>query len=753
MIDETGRALGPSDRGYIARRDSELVVRDRPGGLAFLPLDSDPAAGGGFSPLHYLQILMKHWLVVLAAVLVSLAGGVAVTLLTKPVYTAAVTLQIDKEAPKVLEGESLQPREQGNYEEFFQTQYGLLKSRSLAARTVDAAGLASDPAVLKAYGYEPSQAGSTAVREGLTGIVQGGLAVTPVQRSRLVSVSFSSPEPALSARVANAISENFIQSNLDRRFESSAYARQFLEQRLAQTRVKLEVSERQLVAYAQNQQIINLPAGGGAEGADSPAMQSLAATNLQTSNAALSAARAERVRAEERWRRATGASAAGLTEVLQNGTVQSLRQTRAQLESEYQQKLQVYKPEYSEMLALRARINEIDRQIGMEINNVRNSLRNQYEVALAQERSFAREVGGLKSSVLDLRGRSIQYDILQREVDTNRSLYEGLLQRYKEIGVVGGLSTNNVSIVDQAQPPGAPSEPEPVKNMLAALMVGLLAGIGLAFLLETIDESISAPADVETKLGLPLLGAIPKLERGVTPMEALGDIRSGFAEAYYSVQTALQFSTEHGVPRTMVVVSARPSEGKSTSATAIARYLARLGSRVLLVDGDLRNPSLHRLMDADSSAGLSNFLSSGGTLRELIQVTDTPNLSFMPSGPAPPSPAELMAGPRVPELLREAREIFDIVVIDGPPVMGLADAPLLASRVEGTVMVVEAGGAGRNVVRTAISRLRMGNARLLGVILTKYEARKAGSYGYGYGYGYGQEFDYGVKPALQSKPE
>ncbi|HEX6860395.1 MAG TPA: polysaccharide biosynthesis tyrosine autokinase [Caulobacteraceae bacterium] len=749
MIDESGRLEG----GHVpGRPEGELAIRGWGGaGMALYEPTFDDSPSPGLSPQYYLQVILKHWLVVVAAILVALAGGIALTLLTKPVYTAAVTLQIDKEAAKVVGSEDeVGPREQGSYEEFFQTQYGLLKSRSLAARTVDQAGLATDPAVLKEYGFSPSAAGSASVRKQLTDIVQRSVEVTPVQRSRLVSVGFSAPDPNIAARVANSLAENFIQSNLDRRFESSAYARQFLEQRLAQTRAKLEETERQLVAYAQNQEIIDLPVGDES-GGPSGQTQSLTASNLQALNAALASAKANRIKAEQRWQSArANTSGAGLPDVLNNPTVQTLTAERAALESEYQQKLEVYKPDYPEMQQMRVRIEGLNRQIASEVANIRNSLRTQYEVAAAEEAAFNSQVNGLKHSVLDLRGRSIQYDILQREVDTNRSLYDGLLQRYKEVGVIGGLSTNNVSIVDQAQVPGHPSKPEPVKNMLAALLLGLVAGVGLAFLLEMFDESINAPQDVEAKLGLPLLGAIPRLERGVTPIEALDDIRSAFAEAYYSVQTALQFSTEHGLPRTMLISSARPSEGKSTSATAIARYLARLGSRVLLVDGDLRNPSLHRLMQSAGGAGLSNYLSSGGTLTELIQATETPNLSFMPSGPVPPSPAELIAGPRVTELLREARELFDIVVIDGPPVMGLADAPLLASRVEGTVMVVEAGGTGRNVVRTAVRRLRVGRARLLGVILTKFESRRT-SYGYGYGYGYGKEFDYGMQPAIESK--
>jgi len=746
MNDESGRRGGPYEQGYLTPRyEAPVAVRDRPP-VGFFPVEDEGQRQDGFPLGQYLQIVLKHWLVVVATVVIALGLGVAITLLTDKVYTSTAVLQIDKEAPKVLEGDTLQPREQGNYEEFFQTQYGLLKSRSLSARTVDSAGLATDPAVLKAYGFSPASAGSKATRDALTGIIQGNLSVSPVQRSRLVAVSFSSPDPQVSARVANAIAENFIQSNLDRRFESTAYARKFLEERLEQTRVRLEATERQLVAYAQNQQIINMPVGDEAGGA-SGANQSLTATNLGALNAALQEAKTSRIRLEEQYRRSRGGLASGAPEVVENGTVQSLSAARATLEGEYQQKLQVYKPEYSEMQQLRARIAELDRQIAAAVRDAQNSIRAKYEIALAQEQSFQNQVNGLKSSVLDLRGRSIQYDILQREVDTNRTLYDGLLQRYKEVGVAGGLSTNTVSVVDQARPPGGPSKPDPMKNLMAALALGLLAGIGLAYLLEMLDESIGAPHDVEQKLGLPLLGAVPKLERGITPMEGLADIRSAFAEAYYSVQTALQFSTEQGVPRTMVVTSARPSEGKSTSATAIARYLARLGSNVLLVDGDLRNPSLHRLLKADSSAGLSNYLSGGRTLKELIQVTDTPNLSFMSSGPVPPSPAELIAGPRIGELLKEAREFFDIVLIDGPPVMGLADAPLLAARVDGTVLVVEAGGTGRNVVRGAINRLRVSNARILGVILTKFDARK-GVHGYGYGYGYGYDYDYGAKPAL-----
>jgi capsular exopolysaccharide synthesis family protein len=254
------------------------------------------------------------------------------------------------------------------------------------------------------------------------------------------------------------------------------------------------------------------------------------------------------------------------------------------------------------------------------------------------------------------------------------------------------------------------------------------------------------PRDVEVKLGLPVLGSIPLLEKGMQPRQALSDTRSALSEAYHSLRSALQFSTKDGFPQTLLVTSARPSEGKSTTALAIAHNMARLGYRTLLVDADLRDPSLHKTIGADNRSGLSNILTGAAKLAEVVQDTDDENLFIIPCGPLPPNPAELLASTRLQVFAQTAADEFDMVIFDGPPVMGLADAPMIASVLKGTLLVIEAGRTGRAQARAALRRLAMVNAHLLGVVLTKFDARKS-TYGYGYGYGYEYEYDYGKTPS------
>lgn len=696
----------------------------------------------GFSVAEYWRLAVKHRILILGSLLAAIVIGVAATLLMTPIYVSSVTLQIDREAARVLNVDEVQPREsmiQG--EEFFQTQYGLLRSRSLAERVVDSLGLASSDAFLEQMGVEPPRQQGTAAerlarrREAVLSVVQANLDVSPVRGSRLVTVSFESPDPQLAARVANAFAENFIQSNLDRKYESSSYAREFLEERIAQTKARLEESERALVAYAANQQIINLREANSPDGES----QSLAGMNLSTLNAALAQSQADRVAAEAKWRQASSAALMTLPEVLQNPTIQRLSEERARVQAEYEEKLQVYQPEFPEMIQLKARLDELDAQIQSIAGGIRNSIRGEFTVAANEERELRSQVEALKGDVLDLRDRSVQYNILLRELDTSRTLYDGLLQRYKEVGITGNVAANNISIVDRARPAEAPSKPQLLVNLALAVLLGLGLGVLVAFIIETLDETLATPDDLEAKLGQPLLAVIPLLEKGVSPQDALQDVRSSFSEAYYSLRTALQFSTPNGVPPTLLVTSSRPAEGKSTTAFATALNLARLGRRVLLADGDLRNPSMHRIVGVENDAGVSNLLSGGGDLSSLAKPTGYDNLDFIPCGPLPPNPAELWGGDRLKRVLEEAAGIYHHVVIDGPPVLGFADAPLLASAVGGTVFVVEAKGTRRAQARGALRRLAVGNGHILGAVLTKFNTKAVqyGGYDYAYDYHYG----------------
>jgi len=737
FADEHNRRQMPGNGGHA---DASAGVQ--PGSWA------DEQDGGQLLDLAvYWRLALKHRILILVCFFGALAVGAALTFLMTPIYTAQATLQIDREAARVFDSESVTPSEsliQG--EEFFQTQYGLLRSRSLAERVIEGLGLASSDEALEAIGVEaPPSTGSAANRAALRRAaaleaVRENLSVSPIRGSRLVAVGYNNPDPVVAARIANGFAENFIQANLDRKFQSSAYARTFLEERIAQTKDRLESAERQLVAYAANQQIINISEGG--EGGDtSGASRSLTSNNLVALNTALGAARAERVAAEERWRSARTAPLMTLPEVLQNPTIQRLSEQRAVLDASYQQKLSIYQPDYPEMVQLRAQIDEAEGQIQTIAGNIRTSIRSQYEIAANQERSLQAQVTGLTGDVLDLRDRSIQYNILQRELDTTRTLYEGLLQRYKEVGVTGNITANNISIVDSASPPEKPSKPNLLLNIALAALFGLGLGVVAAFILEALDETLATPDDAEGKLGVPVLGVVPLLEKGQTTAEALANVRSGFSEAYYSLRTALQFSTPDGAPGSLLITSARPAEGKSTTAYAIALSLARVGRRVLLVDGDLRNPSMHRVVGVENDRGMSNLLSGSADLESVVLRTSLDNLFFVPCGPLPPNPAELWGGDRLRQILVEARKNFDHVVIDGPPVLGFADSPLLASAVGGVVFVVESRGTRRGQARGALRRLKVGHANLLGAVLTKFSAKSTsyGGYDYAYDYHYGAE--------------
>lgn len=705
-------------------------------------LDEHPAES---ALSQYFQILMRRRMLVLAAVATALLIALFVTLTTTKLYRATTSLEIAREATRVVDDGDVAPSGQATNQEFYQTQYGLLRSRALAELVVRKLRLAENETFLYGYsGDAPTEpvAGNRADRRAAleqraTDILIANLTVAPVRSSSLVSVSFDSADPQLSARVANAVAENFIASNLARRFESSAYARRFLEDRLAQVRARLEESERALVNYASRQRIINLDSPAqGADGTTTLPSQSLVGADLAALNTALSAAKTDRAAAEARYNQAQGGGL-GVTEVLNDPAVNQLRTSRAQLSADYSRLLAQFKPDYPTMVALRQQIAEVDKQLRTQTGGVVSAVRGQYQAAVEREATLQRQVDALKDGVLDLRRRSIQYNIYQRDADTNRQLYDGLLQRYKEVGIAGGVGANNVSVVDAARPPGSPFTPNTMLNMLLGLLAGLLVGGMLAFLLEQLDESILAPHDLEQKLNLPLLGSIPRVADGVTPTEMLEDSKSPMSEAYLSVMTALRFATSHGAPRAIVITSARAEEGKSTTSLAIARNFAALGKSVVLMDGDMRNPSVHKLFGLPNTQGLSNALAGEDDVGKLINATGNGKLGVMTAGPIPPNPAELLAGQRLGEVVAKLLESVDHVVIDGPPVMGLADAPLIASNVEATVFVIAAKDTRAKAARVAIRRLIDVHAHIVGAVLTKFDARQVG-YDYGYSYDYGE---------------
>ena len=673
-----------------------------------------------------LRIVSEWRWLILGAVALGFAGAVILTLLTTPLYRASATLEANPPSVEILDEQAKERAAGPSTYDFIATQVGLLQSRALAQRVAQDLNLASNDDFVGKGGDAATRLKTAASR------VAGGLTVKAPEEGQLISISYVSESPQLAAQIVNGIADSFIKSNLERRYEASSYARNFLEKQIAKTRADLERSERQLVAYAQAQGIINTSVGE--DGKPAGDTNSLQGESLIALNRALADATARRVATEGAYRQGV---AVGATADITAST-QALRQSRAALEAEYQDKRTLMKPDHPDMLSLRSRIDELNRQINQETSQASsgrsNTLLADFRGALAAESALRSRVAGLKGSVLNLRGRSIQYTILQREVDTNRALYDALLQRYKEIGVAGGIGTNLISVVDRGEVPGSPYAPKLLLNVLAGLALGLIAGMGAAIVLEFVNDTIKTRDDVRNKLGLACLGAIPKRTGPGSFIEDLKDPTSAVSEAYSAVLASLRFSTDAGPPKTLLITSTREAEGKSSTALALAENFARLGKSVLLIDADLRKPTFKA---ATNKQGLTKLLTTEEPVRDNVVMTQYENLWLMPCGPIPPNPADLLATSRFQSILADAAEHFDFVIVDSPPVLGLADAPLLATACNGTLIVVESGKTRTKAVVAAINRLEAPGAYIVGAVLTKSVERTSG-YGYGYeSYKYG----------------
>ena len=688
----------------------------------------------------------RNAVIVIATVLIALLAGLAATVLTTPQFRATASVQIEQQAERVLETQDREPAAQSlDVERFLQTQTDIIRSRATAISVAQSLRLFGNERFYEATGTRGDTGGQGAItqrvnRERALDVLLDRLEVVLPRNSRIVDISFRSADPKLSADIANAFATTLITGNLQRRYNSSSYARDFLARQLVEAKAKLEQSERDLNQYARQAGLIATRSAGTGDEGRTTGRESVTTSSLVQLNEAYNAAKAARIAAEQKWRTAQATPAAGLSEVLSNPAASVLLQQRAEKSVALQEERARHRDDYPAVRELVSQVAELDRQIASLSASIRGSIRDQYQVAANQERSLAEQVGGLKEETLSEQDRSVRFNILSREVDTNRTLYDGLLQRFKEVSAASGVSTNNISIIDTAEAPLEPSSPRLAVNLALALLVGLVLAAALVYLREELDDAVRSPADIERKLRLPVLGIIPRVASVDNVIELLREPKSPVSEAYAALRTSLIYVTPHGVPRTLLITSSQPAEGKSTSSVAIASALANLGKRVVLIDADLRRPSLHRVVGVPNAVGLSDLLVGEHGIAESIQPA--PGLAFriIPSGPIPPNPTDLLSTPRLAAVLEALEAQFDVVVIDGPPVLGLADAPLLSAQAEATVLIVESNRGFRGRTKGAIRRLNTAHANLLGAVLTKFEAHKSGvgyEYGYEYYYSYG----------------
>lgn len=706
-----------------------------------------PDDGGG-SPLA--QIVERYWnrlwsniWIVLAIVAACFIAALALTLLATPYYTAESRIEINREQANVTNVEGIESDASNQDLEFYQTQYSLLEARTVAERVAREMSAITSDRLFDAYQVDidtiVSERSSSAGSAGSTAetrldvaadILMENVSIEPVRGSRLVDVGYTSPSASLSAEVANEWVDQFQTLTIERRFQSSADARQFLEDQLGELRQRLEDSQRQLVSFAADREIIPLSDNRDVEG-NTNTSETLVSNNLKSLNDALNVAVQERIAAESRMRLSNSSSERSLANQALNG----MREKRAEVAAELARVSATFAPEYPVVQGLQSQLDELDRSIAVEENRIQASDATNFRQARAREQQLAERVQALKSQTLDERRDSIQFAIYQREVDTNRELYEGLLQRYKEIGVAG-VGASNITVVDPALVPNSPSGPSLPLNLALGLILGLGAAGGFVFLREQLDQSLRDPQQVEQELGLSLLGAIPD-ERSGDVVEQLEDVKSILSEAYFASTSNIAFLTSHGAPRSVAITSTRPNEGKSTSAYALALSLSRTGRSVLLIDADLRNASQHSIVGVDNDFGLANLLTGADPAeRDPTVATRWKNFSVLPSGPLPPEPGALLSGDRLTELVEYFTGRFDHVIVDSPPMLGLADAPLLARAVEGVIYTIEANGLKLKAIRAGLQRLRSVGSPIFGALVTKLNQSNA-AYGYGeYGYGY-----------------
>jgi capsular exopolysaccharide synthesis family protein len=699
---------------------------------------SAPTQAGVIAHLHfvdYLKVLhRRRWIAINAFLLVF---GLAV------VYTFTATPQFEGRAQVLIENEeanvvAFQQVVEENRQtlDYYQTQYRLLQSRALDKRTLESAALWNDPLFAEAQrswlqrfvlwvrerilGSEIPDPSETAAQARGVDAYLRRLRVAPIRNSRLVDVIFITPDPVLSARVANAHAAAYIEQNLEYKFLASKEASDWLAARLGEQRQQVEQTEQALQKYREQTGAVALED-----------RQNIVIQRLTDLNAAVTRARTERIEKEALFnqiRSIQGDRNALDTfpAILSNSFIQQLKAELNQLQRQQAELAQKLGARHPDMVRTQSAIETMGRRIDAEIQKVIQAVRNDYEAALASERNLTAALDQQRAEAQQLNRASIQYGALQRDAQSNRQLFEGLLQRAKETGVSSDLRTNNIRVVDAAEPPRRPSSPNRPYNLAFGLLSGLLLGVALAFFTEYLDGRLKSPEEIRTHLGLPCLGIIPVMKSNEPDSDPLlsGAVEHVFAEAVKSVRTNLLFSTTEESSRVVVITSTGPGEGKTVVAANIAISLAQVGQRVLLVDCDMRRSRVHTVFGFKHEPGLSNLMVGNAKASDAVRKTSTQNLWILPSGKHPPNPAELLASARFRDFMKSLVGHFDWIVLDSPPVMAATDAVVAAHNADGVVFVIGAEMTDRRTARHALDMLESGKSKFFGAVLNKVDLER-----------------------------
>jgi capsular exopolysaccharide synthesis family protein len=692
---------------------------------------------------HYWKVFKRRWKIALLVMLVTVLVMMVRSYRQVPVFSAHGTLMIDEDNANLL----MLPGAYRGYSswrnEYLNTQIEILKSNSLAREVVEDLNLIKGRVDL-------DESGNNIRAAAIKGFL-GGMSVLPIEDTRLVRVSYVSTDPEYAALAINTLFDNFIRFNLKLKTESTEQASDFLFQSINDLKRNLTQKERELQSYGQQKELFYL------SNRDSTVVEKFADFNKAYTNAQI-----ERINKEAAYREIQGKPFEEYASVKENALIQGLKQQYSNLEAEYKKKGQIFRESYPEMQRLKAQLDSLQERINTETRDLadkeQRGARAEYQAALERERSLQELLDKQKSEVVSTNTDAIYYNSLQIEVNNMRSLLDHLVRKQKESLLTSrleGFQTSNIKIIDRAEVPRAPVSTSKQVVGVKAVFIGLFLGVFLVIALDWLDKSIKTPEEVEQFLGIPALGMVPELgtenghsyygygkKPGETRKKDLDHIElanfmdpeSTISESYRNIRTSIMLSTADGPPQVIAMTSSVPREGKSATVVNLAVSFTKLGKRVLIIDGDLRKPMIHKIFNAKNTSGLSSFLVSKEPSDELFTKTRVPNLYIIPSGPIPPNPTEILDSKRMEDLLKKLRQHFDIIFIDAPPMVGIVDPVIIGRMADAMLLVVWWGKTNRKSVAGVKSELLKYRIRLLGTILNKVNLKKGEGYGYGYGY-------------------
>jgi capsular exopolysaccharide synthesis family protein len=720
-----------------------------------------PYFGQEESPIwHYLRLLRKRCWWILATFAIVFALSAIATLRATRLYQATSEVAVFSQNPNILgfkDFEDGNPVSDYDNEANLETQAAILRSDALAAEVITAMHLdqdarftgikASAPSsdVIPTSGIEPDPAKAA----GLLGAFDAGLSVQVIPNSHLIQVSYTHSDPQLAAEIANSLVRTFIAENFKTKYQAVTQASDWLSKELADLQLRVQTSEEKLVRYQKAHSIVGIDD-----------KQNIVTAKLNDLNEEVTKAESDRIQKETDYRLAVEGDPASFEKGEDStGLMAKLEGNEADLETQYAQITTQFGSGYPKVEELGNQLKQVRKEMADERTRTLSRLRDRYLSAIENEKMLGEEFDQQKKQANQLNESAIDYSILKRDAESNRELYDNLQQRLKEAGVSAGLKSSNIRVVDMARTPTSPVAPRVGHNLMLGFLGGLAAGIALAFVLENMDKTVRSVEEVSVISTLPSLGAIPLQASRNGHIRTLTTVwrddqtdslalvaharpKSGAAEAYRALRTAILLSTHGAPPRVILVTSPSPQEGKTTITANAAVVLAQSGRRVLLVDADLRRPGLERMLGLRSKGGLSTLISGVEKAEEVIlPFTEVPNLWVLPSGPIPPQPAELLGSNVMREQISRWRDEFDHVVIDTPPCLSVTDAAVLSASVDRILLVARYGQTSKPALRRACGLLKQVNARVLGVVLNAFDQRADGYYYYYGGRSAGEYYD------------